>query len=223
MDLTPTPSSRLDGRRALVTGAGRGIGLTAASALGRRRRACDARCPHVERNRGSSGRHPCTRATGRHADARRHRHRRGAQGACPTRALPDPGQQCRHEPAGDAAGRDGGRLRRHLHAKRARGLLRGADGGDAAAGGEAPRLDHQHLLANGPCRRRASHGLLRLEARHGGLHQGDGDRAGAAQHPRQLARAYFPGDADDAAVLREQGVPRRGIVEDQARPARTVG
>ncbi|MGA7974266.1 MAG: SDR family oxidoreductase [Pseudolabrys sp.] len=33
MDLTATPSSRLDGRRALVTGAGRGIGLTAASAL----------------------------------------------------------------------------------------------------------------------------------------------------------------------------------------------
>ncbi len=33
MHLTPTPSSRLDGRRALVTGAGRGIGLTAASAL----------------------------------------------------------------------------------------------------------------------------------------------------------------------------------------------
>ncbi|HZD90538.1 MAG TPA: SDR family oxidoreductase [Pseudolabrys sp.] len=33
MDLTPTPSFRIDGRRALVTGAGRGIGLTAASAL----------------------------------------------------------------------------------------------------------------------------------------------------------------------------------------------
>jgi NAD(P)-dependent dehydrogenase (short-subunit alcohol dehydrogenase family) len=33
MDLTPTASFRLDGRRALVTGAGRGIGLTAASAL----------------------------------------------------------------------------------------------------------------------------------------------------------------------------------------------
>jgi len=31
--LTPTPSFRLDGRRALVTGAGRGIGLSAASAL----------------------------------------------------------------------------------------------------------------------------------------------------------------------------------------------
>jgi NAD(P)-dependent dehydrogenase (short-subunit alcohol dehydrogenase family) len=33
VELTKTPSSRLDGRRALVTGAGRGIGLTAASAL----------------------------------------------------------------------------------------------------------------------------------------------------------------------------------------------
>jgi NAD(P)-dependent dehydrogenase (short-subunit alcohol dehydrogenase family) len=33
MDLTPTPSFRLDGKRALVTGAGRGIGLTAAAAL----------------------------------------------------------------------------------------------------------------------------------------------------------------------------------------------
>jgi NAD(P)-dependent dehydrogenase (short-subunit alcohol dehydrogenase family) len=32
-DLTSTPSFRLDGRRALVTGAGRGIGLAAASAL----------------------------------------------------------------------------------------------------------------------------------------------------------------------------------------------
>src|SRR5262245_48632668 len=33
VELTKTPSFRLDGRRALVTGAGRGIGLTAASAL----------------------------------------------------------------------------------------------------------------------------------------------------------------------------------------------
>src|SRR4249919_3908804 len=33
VDLAKTPSSRLDGRRALVTGGGRGIGLSAASAL----------------------------------------------------------------------------------------------------------------------------------------------------------------------------------------------
>jgi NAD(P)-dependent dehydrogenase (short-subunit alcohol dehydrogenase family) len=33
IDLAKTPSFRLDGRRALITGGGRGIGLTAASAL----------------------------------------------------------------------------------------------------------------------------------------------------------------------------------------------
>jgi NAD(P)-dependent dehydrogenase (short-subunit alcohol dehydrogenase family) len=33
VELPPTPSFRLDGKRALVTGAGRGIGLTAAAAL----------------------------------------------------------------------------------------------------------------------------------------------------------------------------------------------
>ena len=33
VDLTKTPSFRLDGKRALVTGGGRGIGLAAASAL----------------------------------------------------------------------------------------------------------------------------------------------------------------------------------------------
>jgi len=33
VDLTPTPSFRLDGKRALITGGGRGIGLAAASAL----------------------------------------------------------------------------------------------------------------------------------------------------------------------------------------------
>jgi NAD(P)-dependent dehydrogenase (short-subunit alcohol dehydrogenase family) len=33
IDLAKTPSFRLDGRRALVTGGGRGIGLAAASAL----------------------------------------------------------------------------------------------------------------------------------------------------------------------------------------------
>jgi len=33
VELTATPSFQLDGRRALVTGAGRGIGLAAASAL----------------------------------------------------------------------------------------------------------------------------------------------------------------------------------------------
>ena len=41
-----------------------------------------------------------------------------------------------------------------------------------------------------------------------------------AQHPRQLAGADVPGDAADAAVLRERGVQGRGAVQDQARPPR---
>ena len=41
-----------------------------------------------------------------------------------------------------------------------------------------------------------------------------------AQHPRQLAGPHLPGDAADAAVLRERGVQGRGAVQDQARPPR---
>ena len=62
-------------------------------------------------------------------------------------------------------------------------------------------LDHQYLLADGPCRRRAPHRLLRDQARDGGLHQGDGDRARAAQHSRQQPRPDFHRYADDSAVF----------------------
>ena len=47
--------------------------------------------------------------------------------------------------------------------------------------------------------RGAAHGLLRVEARHGGLHEGDGRRARPARHPRQHAGADVPGDAADAS------------------------
>ncbi len=75
-----------------------------------------------------------------------------------------------------APGRHHRRLRRHHGAERARRLFRRAGGGAAADRGEAIRLDHQHLVADGPRRRRAPHRLLRQQARDGGLHQGDGDR-----------------------------------------------
>ena len=93
-------------------------------------------------------------------------------------------------------------------AQRARGLFRGAGGGAPADRGQEARLDHQHVVADGPCRRADPHGLLRDQARDGRLHQGDGDRARAAQDPRQHAGADLHRNADDAAVLREQGVPR---------------
>ena len=68
-------------------------------------------------------------------------------------------------------------LRRHHGAERARGLFRRAGGGAAADRGEASRLDHQHLVADGPCRRGATARSIAPQARDGGLHQGDGDRA----------------------------------------------
>ena len=189
IDLAKTPSFRLDGRRALVTGGGRGIGLAAASALA----AAGAHVTLAARTKSEIEEAAAAiRARGEKADAlvldvtdveavaARHRRRR---------AVSNPRQQCRHEPAGAAAGRQGRGFRRHLCAQRARRVLHGAGGGAAADRGQAARFDHQHLLADGPCRRRAPHRLLRLQARHGGFHQGDGDRACAAQYPRQLASA----------------------------------
>ena len=211
--LTKTPSFRLDGKRALVTGGGRGIGLAAASALAEagahvtiaaRTKAEIEEAAAAIRARGE---------TGRRAGARCDRCRGCAKGDCRRRAVSDPGQQRRHEPAGLSAGRQGRGFRRHLRAQCPRRLLHGAGGGDAADRGEIARLDHQYLLADGSCRRRAPHRLLRLQARHGGLHQGHGDRACAAQYPRQQYRSDVSRNADDAAILREQGVSRRGAVE----------
>ena len=180
IDLAKTPSFRLDGKRALVTGGGRGIGLDRSIGAGRGWRACDARGAHQGRDRGGRRRDPRARRQGRRTGARRHRHRRRAQGAG---GAPSPIKFWSTTPARNrptyAARRHGRGLRRHHGAQRARGVLRGAGGGAAPDRGQAPRLDHQHLLADGPCRRRAPHRLLRQQARHGGLHQGDGDRAGA--------------------------------------------
>ena len=144
------------------------------------------------------------RARGRHggrAGARRHRSRRRARRrsrrAEPFDILVNNAGTNRPKPF---ARRHGRGLRRRHRPQRARGLLRRAGGGAAADRGGAARLDHQHLLADGPCRRaRSRTRLLRHQARDGGLHQGDGDRARAAQHPRQHARPDLHRDADDAS------------------------
>ena len=44
-----------------------------------------------------------------------------------------------------------------------------------------------------------------------------------ARHPRELARADFHRDAADQAVLRERGVPQGSAEQDQARPHRADG
>ena len=211
VELHAAPSFRLDGKRALVPARGAASGWRPRRRW-RTRRACDAAVAHRKGNRGSGGGHP---RRGQKADAlvldvmdlaaMQSGDRHG-------RAVQHPGQQRRHQPA-EANGRRHHRgLRRHHGAERARGLFRRAGGGAAADRGQANRLDHQHLVADGPRRRGAPHGLLCQQARDGRLHQGDGDRAGAARHPRELARADLHRDAADQAVLRERGVPQGSAV-----------
>ena len=180
IDLAKTPSFRLDGRRALVTGGGRGIGLAAASALA----GAGAQVTLAARTRSEIEEAAAAiRARGHEAEALQldvtdvEAARRAIAAA---RTVSNPRQQCRHEPAGFSARRQGRGFRRDLCTQRARRVFHGAGGRASADRGEAARLDHQYLVADGPCRRRAAHRLLRIEARHGGLYQGDGDRARAA-------------------------------------------
>ena len=213
VDLAKTPSFRLDGKRALVTGGGRGIGLAAASALA----AAGAHVTLAARTKAEIEEAAAAiRARGEKADALVldvtdvEAAQKALAAAEPFNILINNAGTNRPSLS---AGRQGRGLRRHLGAQRARRLLRGAGGGAAADRGEAARLDHQHLLADGPCRRRAAHGLLRVSK-----HAMEGFTKAMAIElaPHNIrvnsARPDLPRDADDQAVLREQGVPRRGAV-----------
>ena len=178
MQLHTAPSFRLDGKRALVAGAGRGIGLAAASALadsGAHVTLLSRTANEIEeaaaaiRARGQQADTLVLDVTDLAGDAGRDRR---------SRAVQHPDQQCRHQPAEAADGRHHRGLRRDHGAERARRLFRRAGGGAAADRREASRLDHQHLVADGPCRRGAKRTVYcASQARDGRLHQGDGDRA----------------------------------------------
>ena len=203
IELAKTPSFRLDGKRALVTGGGRGIGLTAASALAEAG-AHVMLAARTQREIEDAAAAICAR--GHQAEALMldvtdiAAVRAAIERAEPFHVLVNNAGTNRPKMLMDVSVEDFDAI---MEPQRARGVLRRPGGGAPADRGEGVRLDHQHLLADGPCRRRLPHRLLRLQARHGGLHQGDGDRARAPQHPRQQPGSDVPGDADDAAVLRE--------------------
>ena len=220
--LPSTPSFRLDGKRALVTGAGRGIGLAAAAALARCRRGCHADRAHRSGDRSARRMRFAPKA------ARPMRPRSTSPISRPCAILRResgtvryPRQQCRLQPPSAVRRGEGRGLRPHLESQRALRLLRRAGGGETAGRGEEARLDHPHLLADGPCRRRAPQRLLRQQAAMEGLTKAMAIELAPAWHPRQRAGADLHRDADDPAVLSGRDVPALGAGQDQARPARS--
>ena len=209
VELTKTPSFRLDGKRALVTGAGRGIGLAAASALADAGAHVTLAARTAKEIEDSGGGDPRARATGRpltlDVTRRRRRHERQSPQQEPFDVLVNNAGTNRPAPFVDVKVEDFDFVV-SLNVRAA--YLRGAGGGAQADRGQARgsiiNMSSQMGHVGGP----TPHRLLRHQARDGRLHQGDGDRARSAQDPRQHAGADLHRDADDAAVLRERGVPR---------------
>ena len=220
VELTKTPSFRLDGKRALVTGAGRGIGLTAASALAD----AGAHVTLAARTRDESRTRRvaiCARraqAAILPLDVRDVEATQNAIAAQePFDILVNNAGTNRPAPFVEVTVEDfdfvtnlNVRSAYFVAQAVARRLV------EAKKPGSIINMSSQMGHVGGA----APHRVLRQQARDGGLHQGDGDRACAAQDPGQHDRADLHRDADDTAVLRERGVPQGHAQSHQARTAR---
>ena len=175
IDLTTAPSFRLDGKRALVTGGGRGIGLAAAGALA----ASGAHVTLAARTKSEiEDAAAAIRARGEKADALVldvtdvEATRQALAAQPPYQVLVNNAGMNRPAYLPDVKIEDfdaifalNVRAAFFMAQTIALRLI------EAKLSG----LDHQHLLADGPRRRGAALRLLREQARDGGLHQGDGD------------------------------------------------
>ena len=180
IDLAKTPSFRLDGKRALVTGGGRGIGLTAASALA----AAGAQVTLAARTTSEIEEAAAAiRARGERAEALTldvtdvEAVRRAIAAAAPFQILINNAGMNRPALLPDVKIEDFDAIF-SLNVRAAFFMAQAV--ALRLDRGQTARLDRQYFLADGSCRRRAPHRLLRLQTRHGGFHQGHGDRARAA-------------------------------------------
>ncbi len=209
------PSFRLDGRRVLVTGAGRGIGLAIAQACA----ASGAEVTLCARSAGEIGAAADElRAQGLKAEALPADVTDVQSFAALIAARPafdvffNNAGMNRPKPLADITVEDydavlGLNLRSAVFAAKA----------VTAAMVEVGRIGDQHVLADGACRGSQPHDLLRFEMGAGGLHQGAGHGSCAPSHPRQHHLPDLCRDADDGAVLSRPGVPFGGAGEDSAR------
>ena len=215
------PSFRLDGRRALVTGAGRGLGVASAAALAQ----ASAHVTLCARSRDEIEEiAQAIRDDGGVADAlvldvtdvtgptRPWRNAppstswstmRGPISLALRRSV-KPGFRCRH--GAQFAGR----------------LLRGTGGRARHDGCGTWWLDHSHVLPDGSCGWAKPDDLLRVQGWDRRPLKSDGDRSCATQYPRQHHRTDIHRDAVDEAFSRRSRFSERRSQQDQARAAGRV-
>jgi len=206
MDLAKTPSFRLDGKRALVTGGGRGIGLVAASALA----AAGAHVTVAARTTSEIEEAAAAiRARGEKASALTldvtdvEAVRRAVAEAEPFQILINNAGMNRPALLPDVKVEDFDAIfalnvrAAFFAAQEVAGRLI-----EAKLPGSIVNISSQmgHV---GAARR-----TVYCASKHAmeGFHQGHGHRARAAQYPCQQSRTDVSGNADDKTVLREQGV-----------------
>ena len=223
VDLAKTPSFRLDGKRALVTGGGRGIGLAAASALA----AAGAHVTLAARTKAEIDEAAAAiRARGEKADALVldvtdvEAAKTALAKLEPYQILINNAGSNRPAYLPDVKVEDfdfifalNVRAAFFMAQTVALRLI------EAKLPGSIINISSQmgHV---GAARRTV---YCASQARDGGFHQGDGDRTRAAQHPRQFTRADLPGNADDRPFFENKAFRDEVLSQDQARPARATG